>query len=109
MNEGHAQTQWQESTNAEEFRTTVELGQVILNYFHPTKEPVGIPGLTIVVAGKHCRLSNISERGTWRRTAEFWIGKKHVVQMEGTARQHMPESGYGIPHARTKSQTQAPP
>ena len=67
--------------------------QVILNYFKPGVEPVGIPGPTaIIVGGDHCRLSNIDEKGSWRRTDEFWLGNTHVVHVEGTsARRHLPE------------------
>ena len=67
LNEGQNQTRGQETANAEKYRITVELRQVILNYWHPGKDPAGIPGPTaIVVAGKHCRLSNIAKNGTWK-------------------------------------------
>ena len=70
------------------YRITVELRQVILNYFKDGKDPVGIPGPTaIVVGGSHCRLSNIDEKGCWIRTDEFWLGSQHQVHVEGTSAQ----------------------
>ena len=69
---GMTQSRGQESANAEKYRITVELRQVILNYFKDGVDPVGIPGPTaIVVGGTHCRLSNIDEQGCWRKTEEF--------------------------------------
>ena len=57
-----------------------------LHYFKEGVEPVGSLGpIEIVVAGKHCRLSHIVEKGCWRRTAEFGLGKTHVVHVEGTS------------------------
>ena len=66
----------------------MELRQVILNYFKDGKDPVGIPGPTAIIVGaKHCRLSNIDEKGCWIRTEEFYLGKTHVVHVEGTSAQ----------------------
>ena len=66
---------------------------MILNYWHPGKDPVGIPGPTaIVVAGKHCRLSNIVADGTWTETEKFFVGHEKVRRIAGqSARAHMPE------------------
>ena len=93
LNEGQNQSRGQETANAEKYRITVELRQVILNYWNPGKEPVGIPGPTaIVVGGKHCRLSNISKDGTWEENEDFFVGKERVQRTAGqSAKAHMPE------------------
>jgi hypothetical protein len=83
-NEGQSQTRGQESENADKCRITVELRQVILHFFSKDRDPVGIPGPTcVIVAGNHCRLSNIDEHGRWKRTERFWYDGKEVVHEEG--------------------------
>ena len=93
LNEGQRQSRGQETADAAKYRITVELCQVILNYWHPGKDPVGIAGPTaIVVAGKHCRLSNIAKDGTWKENEEFYVGKVKTQRIAGeSARAHMPE------------------
>jgi hypothetical protein len=72
---------------AMKFRITVELRQVILNYFKTgenSADPVGILGETVViVAGVHCRLNNISEDGKWIKTEKFIVGGKEKVHFAG--------------------------
>ena len=70
---------------ASKFRITVELRQVILNWFHPVKEPIGVCGPTLVIVGgqTHCRLSNIDAEGRWVESETFLVGGKPVVRVKG--------------------------
>ena len=83
QNEGMNQTRGQESENAEKFRVTVEMRQVIYNFFKDEKL-VGTMGPTLlVVGGTHCRLSNISAEGTWIKGERFYYEGKEVVRHAG--------------------------
>ena len=83
-NEGQSQSRGGECEDADKYRITVELRQVILHYFEEGKDPVGIQGPTaIVVAGKHCRLDNIGEDGKFIRSERFWYEGKETVHTAG--------------------------
>ena len=82
-NEGMNQTRGQESENADKFRVTVEMRQVIYNYFKD-EDPVGAMGPTLlVVGGIHCRLSNISLDGRWKANERFCYDGKEVFRQAG--------------------------
>jgi hypothetical protein len=75
-----------DNEQAAKWRITVELRQVILNYFAEGADPVGVMGRTlIVVPGVHCRLSNIDDAGCWKKTEKFFVGKKRIVRRAGTS------------------------
>ena len=72
-----------DNDEASKFRITVELRQVILNYFGD-EDPVGILGKTLlVVAGKHCRLDNISNEGHFLKEEKFEVGREQVHRPAG--------------------------
>ena len=66
------------------FRITVELRQIIVNYFDPSRAPEGMLGPTLlIVGGTHCRLDNISFSGRWLQAERFKVGAVEVVRPEG--------------------------
>ena len=69
------------------FRITVELRQVILNYFKTGDKPADPEGILgdslVIVAGVHCRLNNISEDGKWITTEKFIVGGKEKIHFAG--------------------------
>ena len=87
--EGTRMTQKRGWDNEEsmKFRITVELRQVILNYFktgESSADPVGMLGDSLViVGGVHCRLNNISEDGKWIKTEKFIVGGQEKVHFAG--------------------------
>ncbi len=70
---------------ATKFRITVELRQLILNYFSRTEDPIGVLGPSLVVVGgaTHCRLSNISADGRWLESETFVVNGKEVRRIKG--------------------------
>ena len=66
------------------FRLTMELRHVVMKYFS-SEAPVGSLGKALlVVAGEHCRLSNICEvTGTWKEDEEFMVGARTVRRKMG--------------------------
>ena len=79
-----SQKRGHDNEEASKFRITVELRQVIFNYFHAEKDPVGdlAPSL-VVVGGVHARLDNISLAGTWVQTEDFVVGNVAVHRRKG--------------------------
>ena len=68
------------------FRITVELRQVIHNWFKDDADPLGIQGETLViVAGTHCRLNNISAEGKWIKNEKFCVGKQMKFHKAGNS------------------------
>ena len=66
------------------FRITVELRQIIVNYFDPSRAPEGMFSPTLlIVGGNHCRLDNISLSGRWLQAERFKVGAVEVVRPEG--------------------------
>ena len=85
-NEGQAQTRGKESEDGDKFRITVELRQLVLDYFNPGQDPRGIPGPScVIVGGQHCRLSNISKDGRWIKSERFYYDGKEVVRKAGSS------------------------
>ncbi len=74
-----------DNDTAMKFRITVELRQVILNYFSTTQDPIGVLGPTLLVVGgaTHCRLSNISADGKWLESESFVVHGKEVRHCQG--------------------------
>ena len=73
-----------DNDEAAKLRITVELRQVILNFFKEGAEPVGALGDTLViVAGTHCRLNNVSLEGAWIESEKFWVGNKLTKRVAG--------------------------
>ena len=71
-NDGLTQLRGQHDVGAEKVRITVELCQIVRYYLHPTKDPVGEIGLTLVIIpGVHARLSNISDDHRFIERGEF--------------------------------------
>jgi hypothetical protein len=79
-----SQKRGHDNDEAAKFRITVELRQVILNYFSPDKDPIGVMGPSlVVVGGTHARLSNISEDGKWVEDEVFIVGNERVHRRKG--------------------------
>ncbi|CAE7855117.1 unnamed protein product, partial [Symbiodinium necroappetens] len=58
--------------------------QAVRHYFNADRQPLGAVMPTIlVVYGKHCRLENISQAGTWVKSEKFQIGSKLVKRKAG--------------------------
>ena len=69
---------------AQKYRITVELRQLVLNWFSADKKPTDVLGRSLViVAGVRCRLSNISDAGTWLQTENFKVGETMVNHIKG--------------------------
>ena len=65
-------------------RVTVELRQLILNYFAEDKEPVGVRGETLLIfPGVRARLENISDDGKWLEDEVFEVCGEPVVRKAG--------------------------
>ena len=82
-NQGQSQTRGGECEDAEKYRITVELRQVILHYFED-RDPEGFVGTTaVIVGGKHCRLSNINSEGKFIRSERFFYQGQETVHEAG--------------------------
>ena len=69
------------------FRLTLELRQLVLNWFDDAKEPVGAVGKSLLIVGGavHCRLWNIDADGRWIRTETFWVVAQKVIALQDEA------------------------
>ena len=76
-----------DNEEAMKFRITVELRQVVMNYFKTgdnPEDPVGILGDTLlVVGGTWARLNNISADGKWLKTERFVVAGQEKVHYAG--------------------------
>ena len=67
-----SQLRGNQESGAEKYRITVELAQVVRNYFDAELDPVGELAQTLVIVpGTHARLSNISDEGTFLKDEVF--------------------------------------
>ena len=84
--EAPGQLRGPDADEARKYRVTLELRQVLKNYCSDTRDPVGIMGKSLlIVGGKHCRLSNISSAGTWKKTEVFWVAGEKVTHHAGAS------------------------
>ena len=73
-------------SEADRFRVTLELSQIVRNVFKlgaPIEVTHGVP--VLVVPGAHCMLSNISEAGTFIKDEAFEVKGKQVVRKVGSS------------------------
>ena len=83
-NEGMTQLRGENSADQDKFRITVDLEQRVLGWCSETSDPQFEWGRTSVIfTGTHCRLSNISEAGTWKETETFHVDGKEIVRRAG--------------------------
>ncbi|CAE7348037.1 unnamed protein product, partial [Symbiodinium microadriaticum] len=69
---------------AARWRVSLVARQAVRHYFNADRQPLGAVMPTIlVVYGKHCRLENISQAGTWIKSEKFQIGSKLVNRKAG--------------------------
>ncbi|CAE7738226.1 unnamed protein product [Symbiodinium sp. CCMP2592] len=69
---------------AARWRISLVARQAVQNFFAPDRQPVGVVMPTILVTyGKHCRLENISQEGTWIKSECFQVGSKTVRRRAG--------------------------
>ena len=69
---------------ASKYRVTLELRQLVLNWFADDKEPVGVIGESLlIVAGVRCRLDNIDDEGRWVEDERFCVGGEETVRQKG--------------------------
>ena len=69
---------------ASKFRVTLELRQLVLNWFSADQDPVDMLGKSLlVVAGVRCRLSNIDGEGRWVQDETFKVGGEVVSRQKG--------------------------
>ena len=69
---------------ASKFRVTLELRQLVLNWFSADKDPVDMFGKSLlIVAGIRCRLSNIDGEGRWVQDETFKVGGEVVSRQKG--------------------------
>ena len=65
-------------------RITLEMRQLVYNYFKPDAEPVGALGVMLVIfPGTHARLDNINEDGCFIKDEQFDYVGKSVVRRAG--------------------------
>ena len=86
-NEGQTQQRGTGDHKGDRLRITLEVSQVIYNYFSSSRPPVGALGPTMVVfPGTHGRLSNIDvETGLYIKTERFEYANKVIVHEAGKA------------------------
>ena len=72
------------TSGQEKFRVTFLMRQVVHHYFDNARDPVGnqLPRI-LIVPGVHCRLSNISEHGTWVMDEIFQYGDQQIIRKAG--------------------------
>jgi len=71
-------------SEADRFRVTLELVQVVRGYFDEAVEPKGEIGKSaLILIGVHARLSNISDEETWIKDEHFTVGGKEVLRKAG--------------------------
>ncbi|CAE7627376.1 unnamed protein product [Symbiodinium sp. CCMP2592] len=69
---------------AARWRISLVARQAVQNFFAPDRQPVGVVMPTIIVTyGKHCRLENISQEGTWIKSECFQVGSQTVRRRAG--------------------------
>lgn len=69
---------------AARWRVSFVARQAVRHYFKEDRQPLGVvmPSI-LVVYGKHCRLENISQKGTWVKSEKFQLGSKTVRRHKG--------------------------
>ncbi|CAE7488170.1 unnamed protein product [Symbiodinium sp. CCMP2592] len=71
-------------TSVVRLKLASEQSKAVQNFFAPDRQPVGVVMPTILVTyGKHCRLENISQEGTWIKSECFQVGSKTVRRRAG--------------------------
>ena len=82
--DNYTQTRGFDNDVAAKYRVTLELRQLVLNWFDDSKVPVGVLGTSLlIVGGVHCRLSNIDSEGRWIKTEKFMLGGNTITHIEG--------------------------
>ncbi|CAE7232296.1 unnamed protein product [Symbiodinium sp. CCMP2592] len=71
-------------TSVVRLKLASEQSKAVQNFFAPDRQPVGVVMPTILVTyGKHCRLENISQEGTWIKSECFQVGSQTVRRRAG--------------------------
>ena len=78
------QTRGEEASENSKLRITLEMRQLVYNYFKPGADPVGALGVMLVIfPGTHARLDNIGEDGCFIKDEQFDYAGKRVVRRAG--------------------------
>ncbi len=82
--QGMHQLRGEASGNQDKYRVTVDVEQVLRNYFSEEAEPISEWGLTSVIfPGCHLRMSNVSDSDTWLQDEVFTYNGQQVVRKAG--------------------------
>ena len=84
--DGMTQMRQAAAAEADRFRVTLELSQLVRNVYRPgvpLEVSHGIP--VLIVPGQHARLSNISEDGTFIQDEVFEVKRKQKVRKAGSS------------------------
>ena len=84
--DGITQMRQAAASEADRFRVTLELSQLVRNVYRPgvaLEVSHGIP--LLIVPGQHARLSNISEAGTFIQDEVFEVKRKQKVRKAGSS------------------------
>ena len=91
--DGMAQMRQNANAEADRFRVTFEMSQLVFNVFKPGEAPVVRHGRPVlVVPGSHARLSNIDAQGCFIEDEIFEVKGKQKVRKKGTSAGNLMES-----------------
>ena len=83
--DGMAQMRQNANAEADRFRVTFEMSQLVFNVFKPSEAPLVRHGRPVlVVPGTHARLSNIDAQGCFIEDETFEVKGKQRVRKKGT-------------------------
>ena len=82
--EGQTQTRGESHQDQDKFRITVDLEQVLFNWYDPEKDPVADFGLTsVIITGTHFREHNVDENNCWIEDEHFFVKGEPISRTAG--------------------------